>query len=603
MKKRFLCSVLLLLSPLAILAQTTTRNVDYLANPIITPQFFIAVIAGVILALGFQFILTALSIALGITAIGDLKESYVKNKYHTKEKDTFNDSDNDEHEDKDDGMSTGTMITTGFGLWSVITVSLSLFGATALAINLSLISSTVISITLGLVIWASFFILLFYLESRIVNTLLGGLINTATAGLRASGEAVKEMFSTSKEQQLKNVAEDTVDKIRKDLSSSFDPKVINDTVDEFFKRVDKSVPDYERVKKDIQQIIEQSNEQQGKLEKENIKEQSKTQSSGGGQTKWLAISQVLSSAIQNAEHGSNGQDEGKVEQLKELQKELKAAYNEGGSNQEKMEKVLAQLTPAEEEQIHKYVEKIKQLMATATPDDFEKGQLQEKFMQVVKDPGGEANKLARHIGDIDRETVVTVLAENTALDRDQVEKYADKVLEIIEGIKEKFSSNGAAHPSTTSTGELSDLKNKAERVISQFINPNGNSGSGLDFSMLSSLFMDKLDDGKQSLNVVKRRIQNLDSDSIKAILFKNTNIDQRDLDKVVHSIEEAKEKVMHKVTQIEDEANRRVENLKRKAVIQAEHARQNAAAAAWWLVASAVVSGGMAIAGSLVAMS
>lgn len=36
------------------------------------------IIAGVILALAFQVILTAISVAAGITAIGDIKEKYVK---------------------------------------------------------------------------------------------------------------------------------------------------------------------------------------------------------------------------------------------------------------------------------------------------------------------------------------------------------------------------------------------------------------------------------------------------------------------------------------------------------------------------------------------
>src|SRR5690606_30394136 len=119
MKKRLLAGGFILLSPMALLAQGTP--VEGFTESIITLHFFIAILDGVLLALGFQFILTARSVALGITAIGDLKESYVENKYKLKD------------DDDDDGMDTGTMITTGFGLWSVITVGLSLFGATALA--------------------------------------------------------------------------------------------------------------------------------------------------------------------------------------------------------------------------------------------------------------------------------------------------------------------------------------------------------------------------------------------------------------------------------------------------------------------------------------
>jgi len=120
MKQRSLMSMILLMGPLVLQAQE--REVNYIADTIITPHFFIAVIAGVILAMGFQFILTALSVAAGITAVGDIKEMYVKGKYNPNRKDNLHDTENDlsKDDDDDDGMDTGTMITTGFGAWSVI---------------------------------------------------------------------------------------------------------------------------------------------------------------------------------------------------------------------------------------------------------------------------------------------------------------------------------------------------------------------------------------------------------------------------------------------------------------------------------------------------
>ena len=577
MKKRLLASSFIL-SPVIIMAQGTP--VEGYTESIITPHFFVAIVAGVLLALGFQFILTALSVALGITAIGDLKESYVENKYKLK--------DNDD-EDDDDGMDMGTMITTGFGLWSVITVGLSLFGATALAINLSLIANPVIAITLGLVIWATFFILLFYLESKLVNTLVGGLINTATAGLRASGEAVKGIFSTSKEKQIAHVAEDTIDKIRKDFSASFDPKMISETIDEFFKKLDKRVPDYEQVKNDIKEIVEESDQRHEKVQKKH--------GGSGSPGKWMAINNVLTQAIAQSS-GEDAEGKGKVEKLKMLQKELKQAYDEGGTNEEKLEKVIAKLTPAEEEQVHAYIEKIKDVIASVTPDDMKDGKnLQDRVMQVVKNPTEEGPKLVSKLGEIDRETIVSLLEKNTALERQQIEKYADKIEEILNTIKSLFGG-GTGAPGDSDFG---DMKMKLERAISGWFGNNGQ--ESVNFGMLTGLFQSKLDDQSSSIKSIKRRVQNFDKDSLVAAITSNTSIDQRDIDKVVQSYDDARNNVLQKIQKVEDEANRRMENLKRRAVIQAEHARKNAAAAAWWLVISAVLSAGAAIGGSLLALS
>lgn len=584
------------MAPLALMAQET--EVDTFTSSIITPNFFIAIIAGVLLAMGFQFILTALSVALGITAIGDIKESYVENKYKVKDKDD---------DDDDDGMDTGTMITTGFGLWSAITVGLSLFGATALAINLSLIANTVIAITLGLVIWATFFILMFYLESKVVNSLVGGLINTATAGLRASGDAVKEMFSTSKETQMKNVAEDTVDKIRKDFSATFDPKVINESIDEFFTRVDKTVPDYEQVKKDIKEIVEESDRRNEKVQKETSKKQ------GGGGQKWMAIQQVMDKAISQASNGDGSEDQGKMEKLKQLQRELKEAYGEGENGEEKLEKVVAKFTPAEEEQVHGYIEKIKGILSKASPKDMDQGgsNLQNKIMEVVKNPTVEGPKLASRLGDLDRDTIVEVLTANTALEKKQVEQYADKAEDLIQKIKKQIGGSGDGSEKrselTDASGlrvqhkdDHSDMKVKLEREIAKLMNNTGK--PDINFSMLTSYFQGKMDDQSDKLSSVKRKLQNFDRDSLESVVTSNTNIDQKDIDKVVQSYEDAKNKVLDRINKIEDEANRRLENLKRKAVIQAENTRKNAASAAWWLVISALISAGAAIGGSLVAL-
>ena len=71
---------------------------------------------------------------------------------------------------------------------------------------------------------------------------------------------------------------------------------------------------------------------------------------------------------------------------------------------------------------------------------------------------------------------------------------------------------------------------------------------------------------------------------------------------VMATLEDSKKEVLNKVSQIENKANQQVEMLKRKAVIQAEHARATAASAAWWLVLSTILSGVAAMAGSAIAL-
>src|SRR5690606_17241043 len=126
MKKIILISALML-TGVSAHAQEEVLVTDDL---MLTPQFIVAIIAGVILALAFQVILTAISIAAGITAIGDIKEKYVKAQLPAEDNSGSEDTYNQGY---DYDMPTGVKVTSVFGIWCVITTSLALFGATALA--------------------------------------------------------------------------------------------------------------------------------------------------------------------------------------------------------------------------------------------------------------------------------------------------------------------------------------------------------------------------------------------------------------------------------------------------------------------------------------
>lgn len=68
------------------------------------------------------------------------------------------------------------------------------------------------------------------------------------------------------------------------------------------------------------------------------------------------------------------------------------------------------------------------------------------------------------------------------------------------------------------------------------------------------------------------------------------------------TVNDSKKKVLDSVSQIETKATQEIDKLKRKAGIQAEHARATAASAAWWLVQTAVLSGVAAMGGRMLSL-
>src|SRR5690606_10026243 len=134
-----------------------------------------------------------------------------------------------------------------------------------------------------------------------------------------------------------------------------------------------------------------------------------------------------------------------------------------------------------------------------------------------------------------------LLEENTALERKQIEQYADRIEDILNKIKSMFGgSYGEA-----GTSDFGDMKMKLESAISGWFGNNGQ--ENINFGMLTGLFQSKLDDQGSSIKTIKKRIQNFDKDSLVAAITSNTSIDQRDIDKVVQSYDDARNNVLQKI--------------------------------------------------------
>jgi len=533
-----------------------------------TPNFFIAILAGVLLALVFQLILTALSVAIGITAIGDVREMYTKNRLNT---DDSKNEVRDEYEfdqDYNSGTNLGVKITTGFGLWSVITTCISLFAATAIAIKLSLFNIDGTAIALGLVVWSIFFIILFYLEFKFANTVIGGLINTAMSGLRSTAGMVKDVFAPSDQKKMQSVISQTVSQIRSEFDGAIDTDQINSTLNNFFERVEKKIPDYDDLRTDL----------------EGIAKKSKNKNTAG---KWMAIQQVLTKAISESSDSSDSGKQGKAAQLKSLLSTVQEKYKEGNTPYEGIANIISTLTPAEREMVDTQMQNFKKYLGSSDSEGFSVSSLQTKLGEIFKNPAMIKTAFENNVSELNKDSIVEYLNQNTNLKKEQIQTYADTIEGQINKLRDTYNE-----------GANTDLKAVAEKRIKSFLNNTGR--PEIKYDALQSDFQKIFDNPKQSLSVVRDRLGRTDSGTLRALITSNKYVTEENLDKIVAQFDTAKKTTSAKLAEVQNELNRRVENIKRKAAIQAEHSRKTAASAAWWLVITAVLSAGAAIAGSLV---
>ncbi len=230
--------------PLLWVAQITTvdpSNVTPAQASVLTsgPRFFVALISGVILAFAFQLVLTNLSLAAGISYLGHSSDS---------------DSDTGEA-----GSLGGSIrkIGTAVGIWTLVTVTIALLIASFLAVKLSLvILDPALGAILGLVIWGAYFLILVWVSSTTVGSLIGSVVNTATSGFQAiMGTATAALGAKAVNNQVVATAEAAAAAVRRELGSAIDPVSIRENIEDYLDKLRPPELDVSRIRSDFENLL------------------------------------------------------------------------------------------------------------------------------------------------------------------------------------------------------------------------------------------------------------------------------------------------------------------------------------------------------------
>jgi nucleoid DNA-binding protein len=218
----------------------TPINTPEAASVLFTgPQFFIALVSGVLLAFAIQLLLTNLSVAAGISILGNSSDS--------------------KSSDRDNSSSVGSTIRKiglGVGIWTLVSVSLALFFACYLAVQLSLLTTPRLGAIISLVIWAAYFSLLVWVSSTTVGSLIGSVVEAATSGFQTIlGTATAAIGGQAAKRQAVSTAEAVAAAVKNELGSGIDPVSIRESVEEYIGKLRLPGFDLARVRQDFESLL------------------------------------------------------------------------------------------------------------------------------------------------------------------------------------------------------------------------------------------------------------------------------------------------------------------------------------------------------------
>jgi hypothetical protein len=534
------------------------------------PHFFAAMVAGLILAIAFQLVLTTLSVAAGVSAVGPITEKEPRRPG-----------------DKETSGVTGTVrkINNAFGVWALVTASIALFFASWLAVALSLTASMLVGAVLGLVIWGLFYIAMMTLEATALSSLVGALIRAASTGLRSVYDATTSLVAGSPEKRMAESAAEVAGAVREELFGDLGADEIRDELQKYVSQLKPPSIDPAQIRREISKLLDQTE----------IEAVSTTEGPFFERERILATLQTRSGL--NADQARTIIDN--VEQAMAVFREEKTTGKGKISTLADTSLRMAGLSPEEAEDFRKRFENY--LRRTGKQELSPEG-IKRDLERLASDPKGGMAALRERLSQIDRETVLALLSQRKDVNQEEAQRIMDRIEQVIGtltgGVQaaREAGEKRAAEPSMLQAARDSALR-KVEDYLNSLQRPE------LRYEGIRHDVQRLFHDPRAGADALMRRLRSMDRDTIKAILASRRDISEEDAEQMLQRIETARDDAMHKAERMKQEIERRLEETRREALELAEESRKAAATAAWWATATTVVSGLAAMLGGIMAVT
>jgi len=560
------------------------------------PQFLVALIAGLMMAFAFQFLLTNLSVAF-VASPGALPDS-------------------------DESESIGKTIRgieTKLGLFVLITVSIALFIASFLAIKLSLVGSTTLGAILGVVIWATYFSVLVWLGSGAVGSLVGSFISTATSGMQSMmGVATTALGANVAKNQVVSTAEEITAAVRRELTSGFDPDSIQKTLQSSLSNLQLPKLNLDEIKGQFETLLKDSNLKDAadsdflknidrdslvklvssrtdfsKQEVDRVADQleSALKSVVGSSGKPQDVTEQLASLLKSAKP-EDLTSKAMTDQLNQLVKTVSGTMTPGSNltnralqlglggllsqvmkntnlsdlDAEKVSGQLQQLRTTLQGQADKVGKQISEKSAkpfsviqsdlesyllSSPPWHLNRETIKQEFKDVIFDPQADPSAIRKELESIDRTYFVETLSRRDGFTPERIQDIASQLEDIR---AEVFNSVQTAESETRSQDLRSRVENYLKSTGKEELNPES---IEREFTLL-------LEDPEAGLDALGSRLGQFDRDTLVKLLGQREDVNPEEANQIVGQLESTRDRVLAQAKDVQDRVQSEAQELRRK---------------------------------------
>jgi|GEM_PF-549793 len=577
--------------PVIVFAQDGVGAVQLLER-----HFFPAVVAGVVLAVAFQLLLTNFSAAIGLSAARMFTREKRKDRGEIREeiRERSEKYSREEHEKKeskgpremtDEVHSTLQTISRGYGIMTLVTASIALFFASWLAVEISGATSFIFAVVVALVIWGVSYIVSLTLELAAGTSMIGGLAKVAKQTIQSISDTTSQLLGRSEAKKEGDRAREITQAVRTELFGKSD---IKRQLHDFVQSIK---PDFGP--RDFR------NELEGLLNQLHVESYVSPHGGPGG------IQEVVNEIRTSGSPMNKDRARDASRKLYDVISRARQEYQSDRAPSDKMMMGAMRSVGMSPEEAEDSRKKIEGFLRSTDKQELDPDGIKRDLERLFEDPREGSEALRKRLSAIDRDTIETILAKRQDMSRDEVHQKVDRIWNMIENItgtaRQKTESfrgsaagiSGAARQRSGSTREraIDKVEDYLETIDRPALDPEG---VRQDLELL-------FHDPKAGAEELYDRLKHLDREDVMAIVTTNRYISREHAEKLVDGIMNTRDRAMEQAERAKQEIQYRLEQARQETLHQVNQLRKTLASATWWIFGTAVVSGCFAVLGSWIA--
>lgn len=209
-------------------------------------QLLTALVVGLLVAFALQVLLTSLGVAIGLSVLAMRASSSPPHPDSADSPDTLDTPDIDRNPSQDSPINTAidaeaahetsepsiSEMSSQLGFWAgagvLLMVNTVLFAACFLAARFSQAQSPLIGAIEGIVIWSAYLLILLWLSSTAVSSVVGSLLGVATSGFRRMIRPIGSLFASEKPASITET--ELLTTVRQEIQTAFNPQQLQSLI-------------------------------------------------------------------------------------------------------------------------------------------------------------------------------------------------------------------------------------------------------------------------------------------------------------------------------------------------------------------------------------